>query len=80
MAEFGHYFQLVTTKISRPPIRNIFKSLDPIPDGVSYEINLGLLELLHEKQFKGNDEEGIYQHLQLFDQICGPFKLHVFHL
>lgn len=80
MDKFGHYYQLVAMKILRPPIRNIFKSLDPKPDGVSYKINLGLLELWHGKQFKGNDEEGIYQHLQLFDQICGPFKLHVFHL
>ena len=49
MAEFGHYFQLVTTKISRPPIRNIFELLGSKPDGVSYEINPGLPELLHNK-------------------------------
>jgi hypothetical protein len=33
---------------------------------------------LHDKQFTSNEDEDPYQHVQLFDEICGTFKLNAF--
>ena len=78
MVEFGHHYQLDAMRLTGPPMQEMFTSLGPNPIGVAYEVNPSVLELLHSKQFKG--EEGVhpYQHLQFFDDICGIFKLNVF--
>ncbi|KAI5013921.1 hypothetical protein ZWY2020_055311 [Hordeum vulgare] len=52
MAEFGNLYVLTRMKQSTRPIINILKSSGPRLDGVSYENNLSLLELMHYKQFK----------------------------
>ena len=78
MAEFGHFYQLAAMQLTGPPIQEIFTSLGPNPTGVAYEVNPSVLELLHGKQFKGEENEDPYQHLQFFDEICGTFKLNAF--
>jgi hypothetical protein len=71
MAEFGHYNQLTAMQLLGPPIGEIFTSLGPNPKDVPYEVNLSLLELLHRKQFNGNEDEDPYRHSQLFDEYAG---------
>lgn len=78
MAEFEDLYQLAAIKISGPPIRDIFTSLGPRPNGEIYEINLSLLGLLQGKQLTGDGTEDPYQHVQLFDEICRTFKLNAF--
>ena len=67
MAEYGHNYQLAAMRLTSPPIREMFTSLGHNPTGVAYEVNPGVLKLLHGKQFKGEEGEDPYQH---FFQRC----------
>jgi hypothetical protein len=78
MAEYGHNYQLAAMHLTGPPIREMFTSLGPNPTGVADEVNPSVLELLHGKQFKGEEGEDPYQHLQFFEDVCGTFKLNAF--
>ena len=43
-----------------------------------FSTSASVLELLHGKQFKGEEGEDPYQHLQFFEDVCGTFKLNAF--
>lgn len=78
MTEYEHLYQLTAIKLSGPPIKEIFTSLGPRPNGETYEFNPSLLGLLQGKQFKGDGMEDPYQHVQLFDEMCMIFKINSF--
>jgi hypothetical protein len=60
MAVFGHCYQLAAMQLTGPPIQEIFTFLGPNPVGVAYEVNPSVLEILHGKQFKGEENEDPY--------------------
>ena len=65
-------------RLTGPPMQEMFTSLGANTTGVAYEVNPSVLELLHSKQFKGEEGEDPCQHLQFFDGMCGAFKLNAF--
>ena len=76
MATNGHLYKLATLKYSTGSPLNAFMHVSPRVNAEGYEINPVLLDILHTKKFAGeNDTEDPYAHIDLFDDICGTFKL-----
>ena len=77
-ATCAHKYRLAALKCMPGPPLDAFMPVSQRVNKEGFEVNPLLLDMLRTKQYKGDDMEDPYAHIDFFEDICGTFRLNSF--
>src|SRR5664279_4053543 len=77
-ATCAHKYRLAALKCMPGPPLDAFMPVSQRVNKEGFEVNPLLLDMLRTKQYKGDDMEDPYAHIDFFEDIRGTFRLNAF--